>query len=53
MIGLFRLYALDNGTLIVVCGKCGYHLVITKETLDEARKHTVLGEVEQPNELTI
>jgi DNA-directed RNA polymerase subunit RPC12/RpoP len=39
MLSRFRLYSLDNGSLIVVCGKCGFHLVITKELLDETRKH--------------
>jgi hypothetical protein len=43
---MFKVYSLDNGSLIVVCGKCGYHLVITKEFLDNARKHTIVGEVE-------
>ena len=46
MTGKFRVYALDNGTLVVVCGACGYHLIITEDTLEKARSHTVIAEVE-------
>jgi len=46
MLGKFRVYSLDNGTLVIVCGNCGYHLIITKEVYDKAKAHTILAEEE-------
>lgn len=43
MIGLFKVYSLDDGAFVIVCGKCGYHLVVTKDVQDNARKQTLLG----------
>ena len=47
MLGKFRLYSLDNGTLVVVCGSCGYHLILTKELQDRVRKNTIIAEIEE------
>jgi hypothetical protein len=47
MLGKFRLYNLDNGTLVVVCGACGYHLILTKELQDRVKKNTIIAEVEE------
>jgi Zn ribbon nucleic-acid-binding protein len=47
MLGKFRLWHLDDGSFIVCCGNCGYHLVITKELQDRVRQETVLGVVEE------
>lgn len=44
MLVKFRVYSLDNGTLVVVCGNCGYHLIITKDVYDSVKLHTILGE---------
>lgn len=55
MKGVFRVWSLDDGTLIIRCGKCGYRLIVSKEVLAEARSRTVAGAVQRiqpPNSLT-
>lgn len=47
MLRKFRLCSLDNGSLVVVCGNCGYHLILTKELQDRVRKNTIVAEVEE------
>jgi hypothetical protein len=52
-IGLFKLYSLDDGSFIIVCGKCGYHLIITKEVQERARKNTIIGEIDELKEVKL
>lgn len=51
MLGKFRLYSLDNGTLVIVCGACGYHLILTKELQDRIRNNTIVAEVEEETKI--